>query len=149
MKYSPIIYEEDKSQARAIEELTQFVREIGSKNLLRIKEYIERIRSLNAPTMSDNLNKYIKSRSNYELKIDIKRIIIKNPNDSVFSSFVPHINWFRTRKSFSCYYGYNCTDFLNVFSIPTRDLPLYLNNEFSEEIKEIYLKRMRGYYNGN
>jgi len=144
LEYNNKVYLEDVARAQALIELTCFIKGIGSKDAYKLKGYVLIMKSLNCPYISMNLCKYIQSRPSYALKKDIDKIIIENHGGD-YSSFKFHENWKVLQRGwFSCFYYYSEKNYVNVFTIPEGDLPLYINHPFDKDAKKVYLDRMRG-----
>lgn len=150
LKHEKKLYIEDSKKVEAIKELGCFLREIGSKNSVTFLGFIHLLRGLKVPPLSENLAIYIRSRSNRKLKEDIKRIILKETAIpyGFLSSWKPNELWERAEPRWSLFgdyfYYYSNKSYVNVYSIPEKDLPLYINHEFSIEDKEIYKNKLRG-----
>jgi hypothetical protein len=134
---------EDQTAARALLELSYFVKEISKDDGLTLNAYLKSVRELLPPLISDNLYRYLKSRSKKELKLDIKRIIIKKFNKSLLLKDVLNEKWKYIKKKHNYYY-FERKNFYNVFLIPKKELPLFVNHIFDPQDKIIYLERLKG-----
>lgn len=143
MSDNNVILVEDQIIARALLELSYFVREFGRDRGLTLNAYLNRVRGLLPPLISDNLCLYLKSRSKKELKLDIKRIIIKKFKKSLLLTDTLNEKWNYVKKR-HIYYYFEGKNFYNVFSIPKKDLPLFVNHDFDRQDKKIYLERLKG-----
>lgn len=137
------IYLEDASKARAVIELRHYVNEFGAKNACRQSGFVVLLRALNPDKITRDLVDYIKSRSYFGLRGDVHRAIYESDGDE-YSSPVYRGKWKKLRRGLFSFYYYDNNDYVNVFSIPEDELPLYVNFDFDKDDKEIYLKRMRG-----
>jgi hypothetical protein len=144
LRHEKQLYIEDSNKIAAVHELGSFIRDIGSKSAFKLNGFITMIRSLNCPVISDNLANYIKMNSNRKLKNTLNNIIIETFGCSGYSDFKMHKNWKRVHRGwFSWFYYYNVKDYINVYTINDKDLPLYINHEFIAEDNEIYLRRLK------
>lgn len=149
LKHEEKLYIEDKNKAEALYELSCFLREIAINNAHQIKDFVIVLRGLKTPSISDNLALYIKSKYNWQLKKDIKRIILRK-SSSYGSSTTWELNdcWKKVKASFwllrNHYYYYDDKHYINVYSISEADLPLFINHEFNSKDKEVYKNRLKG-----
>lgn len=147
LKHNNKLYIEDAKKAEAIYELSNFLYEIAKKDSYQINGFVKILRYLKNPPISDNLASYIKSRSNRQLKKDVRRIILKEECSLGYSTiWTARENWVKVRTSFwklGNFYYYNDKNFVNVFSIDEDDLPLYLNHKFNDKDQETYRKRLK------
>lgn len=144
MQDKDTIFIEDSEIASALLELSFFIRELGKDKAYTLNTYLKKTRRFSPPVISENLWLYIKSRSRSDLIQDVKRVIIKNFRDGIFHSDKLNEDWFIIKFRGFCYYHFERESFYNVFSIPKKNLPLFVNYNFDEQDKIAYLNRLRG-----
>lgn len=148
LKHDKKKYDKDLLKEKNLVELFHYVKEIGLNNACRLSGYVKIIRSSYISKVSEDLSRYIVSRTNFQLKRDITRLIVLDPGIGSYSSFTLSECWQATRRGLFLYYYYNDNNYVNVFSIPDKKLPVYINHIFSKEDREIYLNRMKGVSDG-
>lgn len=148
LKHDKKKYDKDLLKEKALIELEHYVKEIGLKNACSLSGYAKIIRSSYISNVSENLSRYIVSRTNFQLKRDITKLIILDYGVGSYTSFTMSKFWERKKRGLFYYYYYSDHNYVNVFSIPHKNLPLYVNRIFSKEDREIYLNRMRGVSDG-
>jgi len=148
LKHDKKKYDKDLLKEKALIELEHYVKEIGLKNAYLLSGFVKVIRSSYISNVSENLSKYIVSRTDFQLKRDITRLIVLDHGIGPYHSLTLSECWKRTRRGLFFYYYYNDNNYVNVFSIPDKKLPMYINHIFSKEDRKIYLNRMKGVSDG-
>lgn len=154
-------------------ELRSFVREICSKNALRISDILAVIKS-SRESFSPELNEMLDALKNKQLKGCVQNFIYKRISSGYGTNIEYLEDWqiYKVdqsnlkeiygpiRRSLSkvlpdfpfltdLFYYYD-NDFVNVYTTSDADLPLYINYEWpSEEDRILYKKRMEEINNGN
>lgn len=127
----------------AQKELSYVLKDLALSKACTIKEFTRVLKRLRIPTISENLEKYLRETPRKEIKRFIKQVIIKT-YESYGCCFSMHPNWKRFKKSIRYYYYYESANFLNVYKLKEEDLPLYISGPFeSEENRKDLLKRFR------
>lgn len=142
-KHKQKLYLEDSLKIKAIHELSFLLRELALSKAARLSGFVSILRSLKSPMISENLEKYLMSHSNFRLRHDIRKLIVKCESNE-YVSFEMYKHWNRVRRGLFWFYYYENEDFINVYTIPEIDLPRYVNHNFSVEDKEVYMGRLRG-----
>lgn len=138
------LYIEDQKKVAAFKELQHLIKEIGVKGAYRLSGYVSLLREYKTPYISKDLFDYLKSCRYFKLKGKISEFVIHSHGGS-YSAFSLREDWKRIKKGFFWFYLYVEKEYVNVYTIPQDELPLYVNKTFKDiEDRSYYLKRMRG-----
>lgn len=147
LKFNNQQFLEEQSKVDALKELRAFIKEICSKNAYKMRDLTTMIRGFTSPPISENLKNYIVSTTNRKIKRVIDNIIVKQHADD-YTSFEANPEWEVIKKRSGIFkrnfYYFNEENFVNVYTIPESQLPLYMNHDWSDKNdKEHYMYRMR------
>lgn len=134
--------ESDYSKLIAQKELVYRLKTIARKKACTIGELSRVLKKLRYPYVTRNLENFLKKTPKSDIKELIKEQIITTFDDYV-GALVLKDHWKCVKKSIFTYFYYSSDDYVDVYSLETKDLPLYVSNTFeSEENRQDFMRRL-------
>jgi hypothetical protein len=157
--YLSIEFYKDKN---AKHELKCFLREVCSENALKLRDIVAVTRE-SKECFSPNLYKYIDSLTDKQLSTILESFILKVWDDGYSKTIKYHEAWkcvcrkeqaqpndnffikiFKKLAMVSYNFYYYDNNYVNVYTTPDEDLPIYLNHTWlDEEDKKVYDLRIK------